>query len=94
MVDDAVDHRGRDGLVAEHAAPPAKWQVRGEDQRCVFVAGGHELEEQVGGVLLEGQVADLVDDDQPVAAQPGEFLREPALPVGVGEAGDPVGRGR
>jgi hypothetical protein len=26
------------------------------------------LEEQVGGVLLEGQVADLVDDDQPVAS--------------------------
>ncbi len=31
------------------------------------------MEEQVRGVLLEGQVADLVDDDQPVAAQPGEL---------------------
>ena len=28
--------------------------------------------------MLERQVADLVDDDQPVAAQPGQFLREPA----------------
>ncbi len=28
--------------------------------------------------MLEGEVADLVDDDQPVAAQPGELLREPA----------------
>jgi hypothetical protein len=35
----------------------------------VFVAAGDELEEQVRGVLLERQVADLVDDDQSVAAQ-------------------------
>ena len=74
-MDDAVDHRGGDGLVAEDAAPAGERQVRGQDQRGVFVAGGDELEEQVRGVLLEGQVADLVDDDQPVAAQPGELVR-------------------
>jgi len=32
------------------------------------------LEEQVRGFGFERQVADLVDDDQPVAAQPGELL--------------------
>ena len=74
-MDDAVDHRGGDGLVAEDAAPAGERQVAGQDQRGVFVAGGDELEEQVRGVLFEGQVADLVDDDQPVAAQPGQFLR-------------------
>ncbi len=74
VVDDAVDHRGGDGLVSEDAAPAGERQVAGEDQRGVFVAGGDELEEQVRGVLLEGEVADLVDDDQPVAAQPGELL--------------------
>jgi hypothetical protein len=67
-VDDAVDHRGGDGLVAEDAAPAAERQVAGQDERCVFVAGGDELEKQVRGVLLEGQLADFVDDDQPVAA--------------------------
>jgi hypothetical protein len=39
VVDDAVDHRGGDGLVAEDAAPAAERQVAGEDQRGVFVAG-------------------------------------------------------
>ncbi len=78
VVDDAVDHRGGDGLVAEDAAPAGERQVAGQDERGVFVAGGDELEEQVRGVLLEGQVADLVDDDQSVAAQLGELLREPA----------------
>jgi hypothetical protein len=52
----------------------------------VFVAGGDELEEQIRGVLLEREVADLVDDDQPVAAQLDELLWEPACAVGVGEA--------
>src|SRR4051812_35916422 len=54
VVNDAVDHRGGDGLVAEDAAPAAEGQVGGQDQRGVLVAAGHELEEQVGGVLLEG----------------------------------------
>ena len=51
------------------------------------------MEEQVRGFGFEGQVADFVDDDQPVTAQPGQFLRQAALPVGVGQAGDPFGGG-
>jgi hypothetical protein len=39
VVDDAVDHRGGDGLVAEDAAPAAERQVGGQDQGGVFVAG-------------------------------------------------------
>ncbi len=52
------------------------------------------MEEQVRGVLLEGDVADFVDDDQCVAPQPGELLGKPPGLVGLGEVGDPVGRGR
>ena len=37
----------------------------------MFVAAADGLEEQVRSVLFEGEVADLVDDDEPVAAQPG-----------------------
>jgi hypothetical protein len=43
--------------------------------------------------LLEGEVADFVDDDQSVAAQPGELGRESAEAVGFGESGDPVDGG-
>ena len=73
VVDDAVDHGGGDDLVAEDAGPGAERQVAGEDEGGVLVAGGNELEEQVGGVLFEREVADLVDDDEPVAAQAGEL---------------------
>ena len=54
-------------------------------------AGGDQLEEQVGGLGLEGDVADLVDDEQWVAAEPVELGLQPAGGMVVGEAGDPFG---
>jgi hypothetical protein len=80
-VDEAVDHGGGDGVVAEGLAP--SWAGS-------LVAAGDELEEQVGGLGLERDAADLVDDDERVAAQPGELGGELPGGVGVGEAGDPV----
>ena len=41
--------------------------------RGSFVAGGDELEEQVGGFGFEGDVADFVDDDQRVAAETAPY---------------------
>ena len=67
--------------------------VRGDDQRGPFVAGGHELEEQVRGLGFEGDVADLVDDQQRDPAELDQFVLEPAGVVGLGEAGDPLGGG-
>jgi hypothetical protein len=43
--------------------------------------------------LFEGDVADLVNDDEPVAAQPNQFLRQPPILVGGLKPGDPVGGG-
>ena len=39
VVDDAVDHGGGDGLVAEHASPAGERQVGGQDQGGVLVPG-------------------------------------------------------
>src|ERR1700722_10011636 len=73
VVDEAVDHGGGDGVVAEDLAPPAERLVGGDDEAGPLVAAGDELEEQVGGLGLERDVADLVDDQQRVAGQPGEL---------------------
>jgi hypothetical protein len=43
--------------------------------------------------LLEGDVADLIDDEQAVAAQPCELLAQAAGGVGGLEPSDPLGRG-
>ena len=61
--------------------------------RGSLVAGGDELEEQVGGFGFEGDVADFVDDDQRVAAEPAQLVVETAGGVGEGEAVDPFGGG-
>ena len=73
MVDEPVDHGGGHDVVAEHFAPAAELLVGGDDQRGSFVAGGDELEEQVRGFGFEGDVADLVDDEQRVAAETDQF---------------------
>ena len=93
VVDEAVDHGGGDDVVAEDLAPAAERLVAGDDQAGPFVAGGDELEEQVRGFGLERDVADLVDDQQRVAAEADEFGLQPAGVVGVGEPGDPFGGG-
>ena len=89
MVDEAVDHRGGDHVVAEHFTPAAERLVGGHDQAGALVAGGHQLEEQVGSLGLERDVADLVDDQERVTAQPDEFLLQPAAVVSFGQPGHP-----
>ena len=73
VVDEPVDHGGGDDVVAEDFAPAAERLVGGDDQLGPLVAAGDELEEQVGGFGFEGDVADLVDDEQWVAAEPEQF---------------------
>jgi len=68
VMNQPIDHGGSDDVVGEGLAPASEGQVRGDHHRALFVAGGDELEEQVRGVVVERDVADLVDDDQFVAA--------------------------
>ena len=93
MVHEAVDHGGGDDVVAEYLAPAAEGFVAGDDQAGPFIAGRHQLEEQVGGLGFERDVADFINDQERVAAQSGEFLLDAPAVVGFGEAGDPFGGG-
>src|SRR3954447_269885 len=93
VVDEPVDHRGGDDVVAEDLAPGAEGLVGGDDQARAFVAAADEHEHQVGGVRVERDVADLVDDEQRDPLQPREFVVEAALALRVGEQGDPFGGG-
>jgi hypothetical protein len=65
----------------------AKLLVQGDDQRCSFVAGGDELEEQVRGLGLEGDVAHLVNDQDRDAGELGELVLELAGSPGRGTCG-------
>jgi hypothetical protein len=92
VVHQPVDHGG-DDVVAEHLAPAAEHLVAGDDQAGAFVAGGHQLEEQVRRFGLERDVSHLVDNQQRVAAQPDQFGLQGAAVVGGGEPVDPLGGG-
>ncbi len=66
-MEDPIEHRyGQYTVAGEGAIPAAEGEIRGEDHRAAFVALRHDLEEQVGLLAAHRQVADLVDDQQPV----------------------------
>src|SRR5262245_59354652 len=50
--------------IAEDLAPGAEALIAREDDRPALVAPGHELEEEIGAVAGDGDVADLVDDQE------------------------------
>jgi hypothetical protein len=54
VVDEPVDHGCGDDVVAEDLAPASEWLVAGDDEAGAFVAGGDELEEEVGGSGSKG----------------------------------------
>src|ERR1700719_1681509 len=90
MMEQPVEQRGGDDGIPEDVAPFGKAAVGGEDHGALFVAGVDELEEQVAAAGGDRQVADLVDDEQPAAAQEAVFLAQRALAFGLGEDSDKI----
>ena len=73
VVHKAVDESRRHHLVAQHAAPVLETLVRRQHSRRLLVARVDELEEEHGAVLVDRQVADLVDHQQ---SRMGEHAQE------------------
>jgi len=64
MMQDAVQDGRGDDRITEDLIPLTEAAVGGEDQRALFVAPRDELEEEVGAVAIDADVADLVDDEE------------------------------
>jgi hypothetical protein len=67
-VGDAVDDGGGKAWVGEGLGPLAERGVRGDSDSGAFFSFGEDLEEQLGGVLIEADVAEFVDREELVAA--------------------------
>lgn len=94
MVDEAVDHGGSNDVVAaENLAPPAEGLIGRDDQAGPLIPGGHQLEEEVGGLGLKRNVADFVNHQERIAAKPGEFGVDAPGVVSLGEPCYPFGGG-
>ena len=93
VMDDAVDDGGSHVAVAEHVAPSAELEVRGEDDVPPFVAVRDDPEQETGTVDVDGQVAEFVDDEQAGLADCLEFPVGPAFVLGPAQVHDQTGRG-
>ena len=92
VVDGAVDDRGGHVGVAEHAGPSAELDVGGVDDAPCLVAVRDDLEEQAAAFLVDGDVAELVEDDEPGLADHGELPVEPVVLFGSSQTHDQAGR--
>ena len=65
MVEEAVENGGGDGGVAvEDGGPLLEGLVGGEHDGTAFVACADDLEQEVCPALIDGQVADLIEDQK------------------------------
>lgn len=64
MVQESVEDGGGKDVVAEDCAPFGEVFVAGDDGGSFLLASADQLEEHVGFVAVEPEVADFVDDQQ------------------------------
>ena len=83
----AIGSELTDGI-AEHRAPLGDAAVRGDQHRPRLVTAADQLEEQVGGIGLQRQVAEFVDDQQLRLGVSEQLLIEAFLAMRLGKAGD------
>jgi len=94
VVEQAVEHGGGQNAIAgEGLVPRPEAEVGGHDGRGLFIAGGDDLEEQMGLLALQREVADLGDDQQAVAAQGSEGVGQPPVSLRLLDFQDQIGGG-
>jgi hypothetical protein len=91
VMDQAIDQRGGHHLVAKDLALLGKALVRREHGAGVFVAARHELEEEHRARARDGQIADLVDDQERRKAQRLHAVLQMARLLRVLERRDEIG---
>lgn len=71
VVHGGVDQRGGHILVAERASPAGELDVRGVDDAPGLAGIRYDLEQELGALLVDRHVVELVDDQEP---RPGDLL--------------------
>jgi len=93
MVQQAIEQGRGDNRAAEDVAPFGEAAVRGQDHGAPLIPGVHELKDQIAAAGDDGQVADLVDDQQLRPAQEAQAFAQGAFALGLGQRADDVGQG-
>jgi hypothetical protein len=91
VMEKAVQEGCRDDLISEDVAPFGEATVRGEDHSTTLIACVDQLEEEIASARGDGQVSDLVDDQQRGAAQISDSFAQSALAFGLRKGSDELG---
>src|SRR5215831_7656203 len=81
---------GQGAIMVEDRGPLLESTVGGHDERPLFIAQADHLEEQIGARLVNGQIAELVKDEQGGFGVFFEFGFEPARALGGGQGIDDI----
>ena len=82
-----VEDCAGDDVIAEDLAPRAEALIAGDDDRATLVAARDQLEEQVGALAVDRQIANLVADQELRLGQQLEPLVEFAFGQRLAERG-------
>lgn len=84
-----VEHgRGNSAVVVEDRSPVLEGLVGRQDDGAAFIALADDLKEQVGSSLIDGQIAELIEDQKPRAEIFFEFAFECSCLLSRGEIVD------
>src|SRR5436190_22875491 len=64
VVQEPVEEAGGGGVFGKEPAPGFERPVRGDGERAAFVGGGHEPEQELAALEVEGCKAEFVDDHE------------------------------
>ena len=66
MMNEAINHGGSKGIVVvQDGSPVSEGPVGGDHDGATFIPVGDDLEEEFGPLLVHGEIAEFIDDEQP-----------------------------
>jgi hypothetical protein len=93
VMQEAIENRGGDHLIAKNLPPVPKALVTGQEARAFFIPAADELKEEIGALPVDRDLADLVDDEPFGDAVDFELFLQPVFGICLGQ-GREQGGGR
>ena len=86
--------RGQGVVHVKQGAPFPEGSIRRKHDRSGFITGGDHLEQQIGSALVDGQIAQLIEEEKTGTDVSSQRVAQHALDLGRGEMIDHVHHAR
>lgn len=86
MMNEAINRSGSEGvIVVQNRSPVAKGPVGGDHDGATFIPVGDDLEEEFCPLLVHGEIAQFVNDQEPGGSEGFHGLEKRMVSQGSGE---------